>query len=612
MEGKQTIPRFVRDHVEASPDRVLMTFRDLGGTPATESALSYGSLWTGACVFAEALQGVARGGRALIVMPINTRLFEAHLGVQLAGAIPIIHSHPSAKVDHTVYVRHLGHVLDLLAPEVVITTREFSTAVHSARPDAPWLLVAQEDLPTRSDFQPHAWEATRADDVAIIQHSSGSTGLQKGVALTHAMVSRQCTHYARAIALDPYTDCVCSWIPLYHDMGLFTTWLLPLLSGVRVAAIDPFKWVAAPSSLLRLITDHRGTLCWQPNFAYNLLATRVPDHDLEGVSLATMRAFINCSEPVRARSHQLFLDRFRHYGMRDSALHVCYAMAENAFAVTHAGNSQASAHVLACDPVALSENRVEPPVGGRSAELVSCGSPIEQCEVKVADESRRDIGERRIGEVALRSDHMLREYFRNPEATARAIDADSWFYTGDLGCLADGELYITGRKKDLLIVGGRNFYPQDLEHVCDSISGVIPGRSVAIGVADESTGTERIVVLVESHDAADPAACRRVTNDLRLSVIEKLDCQVSEVHVVPHLWLLKTTSGKIARAPNLERYRKEFQDRSDQSAPAPVPRVAVRRASVAATVGWSLLIAFALYLLVALQPSLSWGVYAGF
>src|SRR5262249_36554570 len=154
---------------------------------------------------------------------------------------------------------------------------------------------------------------------------SGSTGLQKGIALTHVMVRRQCECYARAIKADSENDCICSWIPLYHDMGLFTTWFLPLLQKICVAAIDPFDWVQSPASFLHLIADHKGTLCWQPNFAFNLLANKVTNEDMKGISLESMRAFISCAEPVRASSFKLFLDRFRAHGLRESALSSCYA-----------------------------------------------------------------------------------------------------------------------------------------------------------------------------------------------------------------------------------------------------------------------------------------------
>jgi len=604
----QTIAHRVRDWVEREPERELWTFRDLAAEPTIDRTLTYGGLWQGACAVAEALHGIERGSRALVVLPLGLRLLQVHLGVQLAGAIPIIHSHPSAKVADDVYLRHLGHVIDLMRPAAVVTNQAFSAAICAVQHPVQPRLIDEEALPGSTTFEPKAWLEVDADDIAIIQHSSGSTGLQKGIALTHAMVQGQCAAYASAIAADPQTDRICSWIPLYHDMGLFTSWLMPLLEGVPVAAIDPFAWVQAPATFLKLIADKRGTLCWQPNFAYNLLAMRVSDRDLQGLDLSSMRGISNCSEPVRADSHRVFIKRFRDYGLRDDALWVCYAMAENAFAVTRECAREPEAGVLICDTVALSHGRVEPATDDRATDVVSCGVPIPDCEVRVVDDARTVLADRRVGEIALRSPYMLRAYYQNPEATAKAIDAASWYYTGDLGFLADGHLYITGRKKDLLIVGGRNFYPQDIEAVCDQCPHAVPGRAVAIGVADEATGTERIIVLVESARAAEPKVRQELSIAVRLRVIEDLDCQVSEVHVVPHKWLIKTTSGKIARTPNLERFRAELAPKARESAP-PAELAKVHWATACA---WGLLAGITIYLLLALQPSLSWGVYANF
>ena len=605
MAAGVTLPVIVRQHVDRWPDREVVTFRDLGNPDESDTTLTYGGLWSTAAALAEQLDGCGTDSRVLIVLTLRPRLMAAHLAAMLVGAIPIIHSHPSAKMARGPYVRHLTHVLELLRPEAIITTREFLGAVEEAGLSGHCRVVLEEEVALRSSYVPRGFLDRHEDSLAVIQHSSGSTGLQKGVPLTHRMIREQCLSYARAIALSPDSDRICSWIPLYHDMGLFTTWLLPLLHAVPVAAIDPFEWVQAPASFLRLISDFRGTLCWQPNFAYNLLAARADDEDLQGVDLSSMRGFSNCSEPVRASSHRVFAQRFSPYGLRPSTLWVCYAMAENAFAVTAAGDNQAPADVRTCDPVALSQGEVVPATSQRSVEIVSVGRPIAGCQVKIVGPARETLADGRVGEIAIRSDYLLREYYRNPEATAAAIDGD-WYFSGDLGFLLHGELHITGRKKDILIVGGRNFYPQDIEAICDDCANAVPGRSVAMGTEDDQTGTERIIVLVESR-MADPKAVSLLALEVRRRVFEELDCALSEVHVVPHMWLLKTTSGKIARRPNLERFRSELAPAAKAEAPA-----ASRGLNFVESVLWTALLAIALYIGWALQPGLSWGIYAGF
>ncbi len=646
MSTPQTLPAIVRAIVDRNPDRDFFTFRDLQAPPDgvdpgkgadRHQQLTYGQLWSRAAVVAEALQNIPPGGRVLVVLPIGCTILAAHLGTMLRGAIPILHSHPSEKMDRAVYMKHLSHVLELLEPDGVITNREFATDVDHAVSKAgvkSGRLIIADSLAAQTSHEPTAWQSVRPDQIAIIQHSSGSTGLQKGVALTHEMVAGQCASYGRRIQLNPETDRICSWIPLYHDMGLFTTWFLPLLSGTKVAAIDPFRWVQAPASFLKLITDFKGTLCWQPNFAYNLLASRMRPEDLAGLDLSCMRGFNNCSEPVRAASHDMFLQRFQAYGVKRESLWVCYAMAENSFAVTSCGSTTVPVVVRNAELAALSRGRFEEALKEeaqmkKSTPVVSVGSPIEGCEVKVVDSQRSSVAEAEVGELALRSPFALHQYFRNPEATRDNIDGDGWYYTGDLGFQHQGQFFITGRKKDLLIVGGRNFYPQDIEAVCDTCPNAVPGRSVAIGVEDERTGTERIIVLIESQVLSDesqvlsdsPASPAESIEQLEMTarqrIFEELDCPVSEVHVVPHRWLVKTTSGKIARRPNLDRYREELAGKSAaEPASAPATDAAAETQAAAAgpltLVAVTFVLALAFYLILALQPNASWGVYAGF
>ncbi|MCC7206180.1 MAG: AMP-binding protein, partial [Anaerolineae bacterium] len=381
---------------------------------------------------------------------------------------------------------------------------------------------------------------------------SGTTGLQKGVALSHAAVLNQVASYSRAIRLSE-EDCIVSWLPLYHDMGLIAGFILPLVQGVPLALMSPFHWVRDPKVLLWAITEHRGTLCWLPNFAYNFMAQRVRDNAIQGVDLSTMRAFINCSEPMRVESHRMFLERYAPYGLRESALATCYAMAENTFAVTQGGiESPAAVDVIARAALA-GEHRAMPHNGdGLAIEMLSCGKPIPNCDVRIVDESRRDLPERHVGEVAVRSDSMLAGYYRRDDLTAQVL-FDGWYLTGDFGYLAGGELYITGRKKDLIIVGGKNIYPQDLEAIAGDVPGVIPGRTVAFGVEDERLGTESVVMVVESETEGDDARWE-IAKEVRRRIAQETEVALSDVLVAEPKWLHKTSSGKIARGANHDKY----------------------------------------------------------
>jgi len=274
---------------------------------------------------------------------------------------------------------------------------------------------------------------------------------------------------------------------------------------------------------------------------------------LDGLDLSSLRAVINCSEPVRHESHLAFLERYRPYGLDERALHTSYAMAENTFAVTQSDLTRPLA-LDVIDRAALLEQGRAQPAGGAapSVTMVSCGVPIPNTEIRVVDAQRQDVPERRIGEIALRSTSMLSGYYRRPDATAEAM-ADGWYFTGDLGYLADGELYITGRKKDLIIVSGKNIYPQDIEHAINDVPGVHPGRTVAFGVFNDSLGTEDIAVVCEV-ETDDPATRDAITREIRARIATTTDTMARYVHLVEPMWLLKTSSGKIARGANRDKF----------------------------------------------------------
>jgi acyl-CoA synthetase (AMP-forming)/AMP-acid ligase II len=259
---------------------------------------------------------------------------------------------------------------------------------------------------------------------------------------------------------------------------------------------------------------------------------------------------------MRVDSHSLFADRFRPYRLRDEALTTCYAMAENTFAVTQGGiDSPPTIDVI--NRTALYErHRAEPATDGLTVEMLSCGRPIPNCAIRVVDDRRADVSERQIGEVAVRSDSMLSGYYRREDLTAQVM-FDGWYLTGDLGYVANGELYITGRKKDLIIVGGKNVYPQDLESIASDVPGVHPGRVVAFGVPDPRLGTESVVMVCEV-ETEDEDQRSEIGREVRMRVARQTEVALSDVLLVDAKWLHKTSSGKIARGANREKYLKEM------------------------------------------------------
>jgi fatty-acyl-CoA synthase len=450
----------------------------------------------------------------------------------------------TAKLDPAIYTRSMAELVTNSAVKAVITTAEFAPTLADV---VPCPTYAASDL-TSDDAQPVADAQPDPADMAFLQHSSGTTGLQKGVALSHRAVLNQLTAYGNAIALSQ-RDVVVSWLPLYHDMGLIAGFLLPLVQGVPLVLMSPFDWVSHPALLLRAIGDYNGTLCWLPNFAYNHMARRVRARDLDGIDLRSMRMFINCSEPVYYDSHQQFVNKFADYGARPEMLAVSYAMAENTFAVTQTAPGS-EPHLDVIDRVQLETAQHAVPVDADAPNAivqVSCGPPISNSQVRVVDESGADLPERRVGELAVKSDSMLTEYYKRPDLNP--FTAAGWYRTGDMGYVAGGEVYVVGRKKDLIINAGKNVYPQDIEAIVNTVEGIKPGRAVVFGVPDEREGTELLAVVAEVTDD-DPDAHPRIKKAVRQQVARQSTVSVSYVTLVEGGWLIKTSSGKVARAAN--------------------------------------------------------------
>jgi acyl-CoA synthetase (AMP-forming)/AMP-acid ligase II len=326
--------------------------------------------------------------------------------------------------------------------------------------------------------------------------------------------------------------------------------------------MSPFDWVRAPYRLMQSVSKYRGTLSWLPNFAYNFCAQKIRDRHMEGMDLSTWRAVINCSEPVRYESHRAFYEVFKKYGLKWEALQTSYAMAENVFGVTQSPLGSEPAVVELDRESFMSERMVRNPVNGHpSMKMMSSGCPLENVQVKIWDENGNELPDGVIGEIVLRSDCMLTGYFNRHDITEKAF-RHGWYLTGDYGFILNGELFVSGRKKDMIIVGGKNVYPQDLEALSYEVPGVHAGRSVAFGLFDETEGTEEVVLIAEV-DSDDTQEQQGVADALRLYVAKNSAIALRYVKVVGPKWIVKTSSGKTARSANKEKFLKELNKEAE-------------------------------------------------
>lgn len=505
--------------------------------------------------YAAALLAMDVKPRDLVVLAHTQNLESIYgfWGALLIGAIPSMFPTLTEKLDRDIYMRSMAELVDISGVRAILTTDDFQPEL-SQRVNCP--VYGSEQLKASiddaADFQPFT---PAAATIAFLQHSSGTTGLQKGVALAHDAVLNQLASYSDSLQLHE-KDVIVSWLPLYHDMGLIAGFLMPLIQGVPLVLMSPFDWVKRPALLFRAIHDYRGTLCWLPNFAYNHCARRIRQRDLEGLNVASMRAFVNCSEPVSAESHQLFAERFADIGVTPEMLTVSYAMAENVFAVTQTPIGEQPAQDV-IDRRQLEASRRAVPLAADSDDAivkVSCGAPIDGTQVKAVDAAGHDLPERHIGELTVHSNCMLTEYYKREDLNP--FNESGWYLTGDMGYIADGEVYIIGRSKDLIINAGKNVYPQDLEAIANTISGVHPGRAVVFGVYDDKEGTE-LIALVAEVKTDDPAERKQIASTLRQTIAQQTTVTLSYVHLVGEKWLIKTSSGKIARNANRDKWLAE-------------------------------------------------------
>jgi len=519
-----TIPARVRENAARLGDEAFCRFLQEDG----DQTISWQQLAVGMDQFGAALlaAGVKAGEPVIIFLPHHPALYSSFLGAMERGAIPSLMPLPSHKQDPELYWREQRALLARIGARVVITTAAVSAEL-AGRLDLAHVTIVDADAAMAGLSWPSESSGSQADDLALLQHSSGTTGRKKGVALSHRAVLDQVDRYAGAIGWSA-SEVVVSWLPLYHDMGLIATFLMPAICGGTLVAIDPFEWVARPSLQLDAIERFGGTRTWLPNFAFLHLARQAePGRQW---SLATMKSWVNCSEPCTPAAFDRFLERFAGAGVTVDSLQVCYAMAETVFAVSHAPVSRR----LVID----------------GHEVMSCGRPLPGTWVRVALADGREAADGDVGEILVRSESLFDGYFQQPALTGERL-LDGWFRTGDLGLVRDGETYITGRRDDVIVVRGRNHYAHHLEAIASETPGVAPGRVVAFRLFNDDTGTNDIVIVAEGDGAVE---ARLVERAIRQRVQSVAGVLVPRVQVVQRGSLIKTTSGKISRRHNADRF----------------------------------------------------------
>jgi acyl-CoA synthetase (AMP-forming)/AMP-acid ligase II len=505
---------------------------------------------------------VTEGDRVVVIMPQGIASMTTFVGAMMLGAVPAFLAYPNFKVEPSKYRSGLAGVTANLSAKAVVIDEKFPDEMLEcvSLGSETKLLRARRNQGKVEEVHDRREPSAqiRPDSLAFLQHSAGTTGLQKGVALTHAAVLRQLGHLSEALKIDTVRDLVYSWLPLYHDMGLIAAFMLPMVCHIPVVMQSPVDWVMQPESMLQVVSEYKCTLAWMPNFAFQFVPRRTPESRWADYDLSSLRLLINCSEPVRVSSMHEFQEAFR---IREGVLQSSYAMAENVFAMTQSDFERGPVTICADAQQFRSAHRIVevPQQAPGVLSFTSSGRVLTNQLVKILADSGETVGDASVGEIAIKSDCLFEGYYNRPDLTTQAI-VDGWYRSGDLGFLLEGELYVVGRKKDLLIIGGENIYPQDIEEIVGSHPAIHDGRVIAMGVYNPSLGTEDVVVVAEVEREELLPDAGKLEQEIRSRVVAGLGIAVRTIVLKPPKWIVKSTAGKAARSATREKLLREHPE----------------------------------------------------
>ncbi|MDQ2694905.1 MAG: AMP-binding protein [Pseudomonadota bacterium] len=542
-------------HVRAHPGRTHIW---LYGDADQPEALSYADLRQGARTVAAGLleRGLRPGQPVAIMLPTGRGYFFSFFGILLAGGVPVPIYPPVRPSQIEEHLRRHGRILANAQAAILITVPAAKAVARLLQTQVATLrhIVAAEEL-AQTAVGDWIAPAMQAQDIAFLQYTSGSTGDPKGVVLSHANLLANIRAIGRRIKAGPQ-DVFVSWLPLYHDMGLIGAWLGSLYYACPLAVLSPLAFLARPSRWLRAIHRHHATLSAAPNFAYELCLRNIKDEELEGLDLSSWRLAFNGAEPVSPDTLEAFNRRFARWGLRPETLFPVYGLAESSVGLTIPVPGRVAPVDRLRRDLFMSTGRAEPADDHDPNPLCvpGCGQPLPGHQVRVVDAAGRELPERQEGRLEFRGPSSTSGYFRNPDATRRLFHGD-WLDSGDRAYIAGGEVYPTGRVKDLIIRGGRNIYPYELEEAVGALDGIRKGCVAAFASRDPRTGSERLVVVAETREK-DPPALARLRQRVREATLALLDLPPDEVVLAPPHTVLKTSSGKIRRSAIRELYER--------------------------------------------------------
>ena len=532
--------------------------------------LTYAELWQGAQEVAAGLAeyNLPQGSAVAIMLPTGEDFFQVFLGILFAGCVPLPIYPPIRRTQIEEHLRRQAGILRNARVPVLITTPEASLFGRLIRAQVATVSAVTTVGALRQPGMAEVKPQLNGDDLALLQYTSGSTGDPKGVMLSHTNLLANIRALGEALGVTS-RDVVVSWLPLYHDMGLIGTWLGSLYFACPFVVMPPMTFLARPERWLWAMHRFGGTLSAAPNFAYEFALTKVPDHALEGLDLSAWRMASNGAERIARPTVERFIARYEPYGFHPEAMTPMYGLAESSVALTTSplGRGPRFDRVRRRDLVTWGRAvpAIEP--GPEQIDFASCGVPLPGHEVRVVDAAGRELGDRQEGSIQFRGPSATQGYLRAPKKTM-ALFHDGWAETGDKGYLAEGELYVTGRIKDIIIRAGQNLYPDEVEDAVGSLNGIRKGQVAVFASEDPRTASERLVVLAETRQR-DPAKRERLRQEVADLVSDMMSAPPDEVSLVSPGTVVKTPNGKVRRSACRQLYESGRLDRPTGTTAAP-------------------------------------------
>lgn len=543
--GAMTLNEVLMLHVASTPNRPHIYLQT---EENTEITITYENLFLEAQKIARNLikKGLNKSDTVAIMLPTCADFFYCFMGILLAGGIPVP-IYPPARIDQIEnYIKKEAKILSNAHISFLITFDKAKLLSRLLKSFVPSLkVVITADLLRKKNNSILENNNINADDIALIQHTSGSTNHPKGVVLTHQNILANIRSYGEAIRITSADVCI-SWLPLYHDLGLIGNWLGSLYFGVPLVVFSPLDFLSRPEKWLWAIHHYRGTISAAPNFGYELCVSKLPANLLEGLDLSSWRIAVNGAETVHPGTLDRFIQKFSQYGFKKETMLPVYGLAENALGLTTTPlNRGVRVDIVQRSAFESAQKAIPCQTNDKihCLQFVSCGKVMPHHKIRIVNEKNQPLAEREVGELQFQGPSNMRGYFNNIKATHDFFN-DGWCNTGDLGYIADSELYITGRKKDVIIKAGRNFIPADIEYVVAEVPGIRRGCVIAFSINDASKGTEQLIIVAETAKVS----LESMEQTINAKIYADLGVIADHIVLVPPRTIPKTSSGKLQRA----------------------------------------------------------------